>query len=147
MINEATLIGRIGKKDIRELKNGTEMATLYLATNRKWLDSSGVQQEQTVWHNVNFFNKLADIVKKYAHVGNLVYIKGEINHKQITKGEREGQWAYSITGSQLKLLPSGTKKAADNTTNENPDHEAVIPSKTTKKFVEDYDDLNDTIPF
>ncbi|KTD02653.1 single-stranded DNA-binding protein [Legionella feeleii] len=112
MINEATLIGRVGKKDVRPLKNGTDMATIYLATSKHWIDKSGEKQEQTVWHNVNFFDKLADIVNKYAHVGNLVYIKGEINHKQIKEGEKAGQWAYSITANQIKILPSGAKKDA-----------------------------------
>lgn len=110
MINEATLIGRIGKKDSKTLKNGSEMALLSIATSRKWIDGNGQQQENTTWHNVNFFNKLAEIVNKYAEVGGLVYIKGEINNKQITSGEREGQWAYSITGNQIKLIPTGAKK-------------------------------------
>lgn len=110
MINEVTLIGRVGKKDTRTLKNGSELSTIYLATNRKWTDSDGKTQEQTTWHNVNFFNKLSDIVKKYVEVGNLVYIKGEVNHKQITHGDRQGQWAYSVTAQAIRILPTSPKK-------------------------------------
>jgi single-strand DNA-binding protein len=140
MINEATLIGRIGKKDIRPLKNGTEVATLYIATSKKWLDANGNQTEQTTWHNVNFFNKLADIVKRYAHVGGLVYIKGEINNKQIEKGERQGQWAYSVTGSQIKLLPSSTKKNGQETKPQE--------SPENQRFAEELgDEYIDDIPF
>ena len=115
MINEATLIGRIGKKDIRSLKDGSEVATLYIATSKKWRDDKGAQTEQTTWHNVNFFNKLADIVKHYAHVGGLVYITGEIHNKQITHGEKQGQWAYSVTANKITLLPSGSKKDSPET--------------------------------
>jgi single-strand DNA-binding protein len=131
MINEATLIGRVGKKDTKELKNGSEMSTIYLATSRKWLDVKGAQQEQTVWHNVNFYNKLSDVVKKYVEVGALVYIKGEINHKQIASGEKQGQWAYSITASQIKILSYSKKQ----------DSKSSQATATT----EDFDD--DSIPF
>lgn len=110
MIQEATLLGRVGKKDTRKTKEGSEMTTIYLATNRNWTDREGVKQEQTVWHNVNFYNKLSDIVSRHAHVGNLVYIKGEINHKKIESGEKMGQWAYSVTASSIRLLP-GNKKS------------------------------------
>lgn len=112
MIQEATLLGRVGKKDTRIVKDGTEMTTIYLATNRNWTDKGGVKQEQTVWHNVNFFNRLSDIVKRHAHVGNLVYIKGEINHKKIESGDKMGQWAYSVTANSIRLLP-GNKKVED----------------------------------
>lgn len=139
MINEATLIGRVGKKDLRTLKNGTNMATLYLATTNQWVDKAGTKQVQTVWHNVNFFDKLADIANKYAHVGNLVYVKGQINNKEITEGERKGQWAYSITAKEIKLLPSAKKES-----------ESTEPQKTTRAaqgFNNAYEDLNDQIPF
>lgn len=113
MINKATLMGRIGKKDTKELKNGGSMTNLYLATSRKYTDSKGDQQVITVWHNVNFFNKLADVVKKYAHVGDLVYIEGEINNKQMVNGDNPGQWHYSVTGSEIKFIPTGKKKTEE----------------------------------
>lgn len=141
MINKATLVGRVGKKDTRTLKNGTEMATIYLATNRQWIDAQGQKQEQTVWHNVNFFNKLADVVNKYAHVGNLVYIEGEINHKQITDGEKAGQWAYSVTANQFKMLPSGKKEGDSKPA-------AAAPAKApAKKTYSEYEEFDDQIPF
>jgi single-strand DNA-binding protein len=133
MINKATLLARIGKKDSKELKNGIMMATLYVATSRKYKDSKGESQETTVWHNVNFFNKLAEIVNKYAHVGDLVYIEGEINNKQITTGEKQGQWAYSVTGNEIKFLPTGRKKSDE--------------SKADKKVIDETSFNDDMIPF
>ena len=143
MINEATLIGRIGKKDIRDLKNGTEMATLYMATAKKWVDTDGVMQEKTVWHNVNFFGKLPEIIKKYAHVGDLVYIRGEINHKQIVDGDKKGQWSYSITGSQIKFL-SSSKRSAEK---EAPVvSKPAVPKAPAPKTYAQYE-FDDQIPF
>ena len=110
MINKAILLGRVGKVDTKTTKNGTLMANIYLATNRKWTDHSGQQQTFTTWHNVNFFDKLAEIVRDYVQVGNLVYIEGEINNKKIESGDKAGQYVYSVTANLIKLLPTGKKE-------------------------------------
>lgn len=124
MINEATLIGRIGKKSYRTLNNGSNMATLYVATSKGWKDSAGQKQERTTWHNVNFFDKLADIVEKYTEIGSLIYIKGEINNKQIESGERQGQWSYSITGNEVKILSyKKTRQEESKQKNNSSEHE------------------------
>lgn len=140
MINEATLVGRIGKKDTRVLKNGGDMTTLYIATTRKYADSNGDKQEVTTWHNVNFFNKLSEIANKYAHVGDLVWVRGEISNKKIEHGEKAGQWLYAITGSAIQLLPSGKKKDAES----KPSQEKKAPVKKDDVY-DEFDDSS--IPF
>ncbi len=106
MINEATLIGRVGSKTVKTTKSGEEMVTLAIVTSRNWRDSKGNKQEQTTWHNVNFFNKLAEVASKNTGIGQLVYVKGEINNKQITQGDKKGNWAYYITANHLKIIES-----------------------------------------
>lgn len=113
MINEAIIVGNVGKKDTKTLKNGSDMTMLSIATTTKFMDSSGEKQTRTTWHNVNFFSKLADIAAKYVHVGDLVYVRGEINNKKIEVGERAGQYMYSITAQDIKFLPSVRKKDAE----------------------------------
>ncbi len=135
MINELTLIGRVGKKDTRTLKNDTAMTTIYLATYKKWTDKEGIKQEQTTWHNVNFFDKLAEYAAKYAHVGDRVYIKGQVNHKQLVEGEKKGQWVYSVTAKEIQLLTD--KK----------DSAAIVTSKPVVVHDNTHDYLNDQIPF
>jgi single-stranded DNA-binding protein len=73
-------------------------------------DYSGTKQSKTTWHNVNFFSKLSDIAKKYIHVGDLIYVRGEINNKKIENGERAGQYMYSVTAIEVKFFPSRQKK-------------------------------------
>lgn len=109
MINKATILGRIGKKDYKPTKNGGHICMLSIATNRKYLDAQGQKREVTTWHNVNLFNRLADVGNKYAHVGDLIYVEGEISNKKI---EENGQSRviHSIVGSEIKLIPSGKKQ-------------------------------------
>jgi single-strand DNA-binding protein len=112
MINKATLVGRVGKVDSKPLKNGSSMTSISLATSRKYKDAAGVKQEITTWHNVNFFSKMAEVAAKYTHVGDLILVEGEICHKKIESGEKSGQWAYSLTASDLKFISSSQKAAA-----------------------------------
>lgn len=152
MINKATLLGRIGKKDIKDIKTGGFMVNLYMATTKKYKDSTGEPHEVTTWHNVNFFHRLADIVKAYAHVGNLVYIEGEINNKKLEYGVNAGQYHYSITGSEIKFI-SASKKNGDETISAEAvkpstiDNDALKQPDKNKKFIDDYGDIDDNLPF
>ena len=82
MINTAMLLGRVGTKEIKPMKNGGDFTHFSLATNHKYKDASGTHQEETTWHNISCFNKLAEIAAKYVHVGELVYIQGKIQNKK-----------------------------------------------------------------
>lgn len=113
MINMAMLLGRVGKKDTKTLKNGGEMTMMSIATSRKYKDSSGTYQEQTTWHNVSCFNKLAEIAAKYVQVGDLVFIQGEIQNKKVETGERAGQYLYSLHANDIKFIPKGNKSAGE----------------------------------
>lgn len=110
MINKATLLGRIGKKDFKPTKNGNNICMLSIATNRHYLDSQGQKREITTWHNVNLFNRLAEVGNKYAHVGDLIYIEGEIVNKKIEENGTT-RMIHSITGSEIKLIPSSKKQS------------------------------------
>jgi single-strand DNA-binding protein len=108
MINKVTLLGRIGKKVYKPTRNGSNICTLSLVTNRKYIDSKGQPTEITTWHIVNFFNKIAEIVEKYANVGDLIYIEGEISNKKIEE-DGKNRIIHSIIGNEVKFLPNMKK--------------------------------------
>lgn len=110
MFNEAFLLGRIGKKDSKPTKLGGSMTLLALATSRKHIDENGERKEFTTWHNVYFFSKLADVVQQYAHVGDVVFVRGEISNRKIESGDKAGQWVYSVIGNEIKFIPGSKKR-------------------------------------
>ena len=135
MINEAILVGHVGKKDTKTLNNGGEITVISLATTTKYKDSSGEKQVRTTWHNINCFSKLAEIAAKYVHVGDSIYVRGEINNKKIETGERAGQYIYSVTAQDIKFIQSAKKKEPESK-----------PSQEKKKA--SYNDFDDSeIPF
>ena len=133
MINYAMILGRVGKKDNKQLRNGGELTTLSIATSKKYKDASGTAQEQTTWHNVSCFSKLAELANKYVHVGDLVFVQGEIQHKKIESGERAGQYAYSVHANELKFIPNGKKQDSQSK-----------PSQGKSKSYNDFED--DDVP-
>ncbi len=124
MLNKVFLIGRIGKKTYKSTKNGSHMCTLNVATERKYIDSKGNNTKATTWHRVNFFHQRAEVVEKYAQVGDLIHIEGEIMLREI---EKDGVTFldYSVTGDKPTFIPN-TKR--DNFIKHEDNHGTAIPS-------------------
>lgn len=143
MINKASLLGRVGKVDSKPLKNGSNMTTVSLATSRKFTDGEGQKKDITTWHLVNFFSKMADVAQKYVHVGDLIYVEGEINHKKIESGEKAGQWAYTLTASDVKFIQSSNKGSAQ--APQSQPYQAMQATNPPKQAYNQYQDEN--VPF
>lgn len=108
------LIGNVGKKETKQLKNGGEVTVISLATSKKYKDSTGEKQEQTTWHNIHCFSKLSDVAKKYVHVGDTIAVQGEIQHKKMDSGQYAGQYFYSIHANDIKFIPRGKSDKPSN---------------------------------
>lgn len=111
-LNKVMLIGNLGADpEVRSTGNGTRVATVSLATSRRWNNQSGELQEKTEWHRVVCWNNkrgggLADLVEKYAKKGDKLYIEGSIEYRSWQ--DREGQTRYTteIRASEILLLGS-----------------------------------------
>ena len=105
MLNKVTLIGNLGADpDSRFMPTGGQVVTLSIATSRRWKDKqSGERKEQTEWHRVIMFNKLAEICAEYLHKGSQVYIEGRL---QTRKWEKDGVDHYTteIIADQMTML-------------------------------------------
>ncbi|EPU3540710.1 single-stranded DNA-binding protein [Escherichia coli] len=79
-INKVVLIGRLGKDpEVRYIPNGGAVANLQVATSESWRDKqTGEMKEQTEWHRVVLFGKLAEVAGEYLRKGAQVYIEGQL---------------------------------------------------------------------
>ncbi|CAD5792739.1 TPA: single-stranded DNA-binding protein [Escherichia coli] len=79
-INKVILVGRLGKDpDVRYIPNGGAVANLQVATSESWRDKqTGEMREQTEWHRVVLFGKLAEVAGEYLRKGAQVYIEGQL---------------------------------------------------------------------
>ncbi|MGE0954175.1 single-stranded DNA-binding protein, partial [Escherichia coli] len=79
-INKVILVGRLGKDpEVRYIPNGGAVANLQVATSESWRDKqTGEMREQTEWHRVVLFGKLAEVAGECLRKGAQVYIEGQL---------------------------------------------------------------------
>ena len=118
MLNKIHLIGRVGKDpEIKHLESGAVVAKFPLATSEKYKDKSGDTKEQTEWHSVVIWNKLAEVVEKWVKKGNLVYLGGKITYRSY---EKDGETRYftEVNCQELKMLGGNKSETIQSQKNE-----------------------------
>lgn len=91
MLNKVMLIGNVGRPpETRTSDGGTTLTRFSLATNRRWTDDGGERQEQTEWHQVVAFGRLAEIAGKLVAKGRLLYAEGRL-HTSSWEDQESGQ--------------------------------------------------------
>lgn len=105
-INKVILIGNLGADpEIRDMPNGDAVANIRLATTETWKDkNSGEKKEQTEWHRVVFYRRLAEIVGQYLKKGSQVYVEGRLRTRKWQ--DRDGQERYTteIEATEMQML-------------------------------------------
>ena len=89
-LNKVILIGHLGADpDLRDLPDGTPVASLRLATTETWKDqATGEKREPTEWHRLSLFRGLADIASRYLKKGSPVYVEGRLRTRKWTDPDR-----------------------------------------------------------
>lgn len=105
-VNKVILVGRLGRDpEARYTANQQPICSFAVATSRRYKDKEGNNQEQTEWHNISMFGKLAEIGNQYLKKGSQVYLEGRL---QTNKSEKDGQTRYftQIVADQMTMLGS-----------------------------------------
>ena len=105
MINKVILIGNLGvDPEIRRTQNGTQVATFNLATTERWRGQNGQTQEQTEWHRIVAWAKLAEICGEYLHKGSRVYIEGKLQTRKWQDQGGADRYTTEIIAREMKML-------------------------------------------
>jgi len=106
-VNKVILIGNLGRDpEVRYLPSGGAVANITVATSESWRDkNTGAMQEQTEWHRVVFYGRLAEIAGEYLRKGSKVYLEGSL-HTRKWQDKQTGQDRYSteIKGNTMQML-------------------------------------------
>ena len=105
-VNKAIVVGNLGRDpEMRSTQSGTQVANFTVATSRVYNDSSGQRQEETEWHKIVAFGRLAEICGQYLHKGKQVYIEGRIQTRSWDDKET-GQKKYmtEIVANEMQML-------------------------------------------
>ncbi len=82
MVNKVILIGNAGKDPEAQEINNTKVVRLSLATNKKWKDKDGNQQEEVQWHTIVAWGSRAELVESYVRKGHRLYVEGYIQYRE-----------------------------------------------------------------
>ena len=123
-MNKTQLIGNLGADPvIRTTSSGntvSKVANFTVATSERYRNSAGEIIENTDWHNVVAFGKVAEIIEKYLHKGSLVYVEGKGRNRKWTGNDGADHFTHEIVLTDLQLLD---KKSAAGTTAQTPAQE------------------------
>jgi single-strand DNA-binding protein len=106
-VNKVTLIGTLGRDpEVRYMPNGNAVANLSLATDESYNDKqTGQKVEQTEWHRITIYGKLAEIVQQYLKKGSRAYFEGKLRTREW---EKDGVKRYTteIIANDMMMLDS-----------------------------------------
>ncbi|RBA26935.1 single-stranded DNA-binding protein [Taylorella equigenitalis] len=107
-VNKVILVGRLGNDP--EVRSGTEgrvISTVSIGTNSVWNDkSSGERREETEWHRVVFFNRLAEIARDYLRKGTQVYVEGRLKTRKYQDNQGVDRYTTEVIADNLQMLGS-----------------------------------------
>ncbi|MCG2633989.1 MAG: single-stranded DNA-binding protein [Gammaproteobacteria bacterium] len=105
-INKVILVGNLGKDpEIRYTQSGSPIANITVATSESWKDKqTGEKREQTEWHRVVFFNRLAEIVEQYLRKGSQIYVEGRLQTRKWQDKDGADRYTTEIVGSEMQML-------------------------------------------
>jgi single-strand DNA-binding protein len=130
-VNKVMLLGNLGQDpDVRTFPSGEgTVCNFSIATSRSWKDkSSGEKKEQTDWHRIVMFGKLAEIAGEYLKKGSSIFVEGRIQTRKWQTKEGEDRYTTEIVATEMQMLTpkdSRPREASNSEDNFNQEPERV----------------------
>ena len=162
-INKVILIGNLGRDpEVRYSPNGSAICNITVATSRNWKDkNSGEKVEETEWHRIVFYDRLAEIAGEYLKKGRPVYVEGRLKTRKWQNKEGQDVYTTEVIADNMQLLggrDGGGGMAGDEGGSYSREERGEAParsapaarpaaSKPAPKSSTGFDDMDDDIPF
>lgn len=153
-LNKVMLLGRLTRDpEVRTTTSGTMVATLGMATNSSYKDSSGQRQEKAEYHDVVVWSKLAEIAQQYLSKGRRVFVEGRLQTRDWTGTDGVRKFKTEIVAENLIMLdgPKGNEagySAAGNSGAPRPAGQPPRPAQAASAAPVDEEEIRvEDIPF
>lgn len=153
-VNKVIIVGNLGKDpETRFMPSGGAVANTTVATSETWKDkNTGQPQERTEWHNIVFFNRLAEIAGEYLRKGAKIYIEGSLRTRKWQDQQGQDKYMTEIVVSEMQMLDS-RGAGSDNQGQQNHNQQSQQQSRPSNPPVTQVqntvvdDNFDDDIPF
>ena len=144
-VNKVILIGNLGRDpEVRYAPSGAAVCSVSIATTSRRKDrDSGETIEDTQWHRVTFYDRLAEIVGEHLKKGRPVYIEGRLKYGKYTDKDGIERNTVDIVASEMQML--GSRADGDNGEQRQQPQRQAAPQRQAKPSARD--DFEDSIPF
>jgi single-strand DNA-binding protein len=162
-VNKVIIVGNLGKDpEVRYAPSGSAICNVTIATSRQWKDkTSGERQEETEWHRVTFFDRMAEIAGEYLKKGRSVYVEGRLKTRKYTDKDGVEKYTTDIIATEMQLLGGreggagagaggddmGQERSAPPARSAPAARSAAAPRPAPTKSATGFEDMDDDIPF
>lgn len=131
-LNKAELIGNLTRDpELRYTPSGTAVCSFGIATNRNWTTDTGEKHEETEFHRIVAWNKLAELCSQFLVKGRKVYVQGRLTTRSWTGQDGAQKSTTEIVIDDMILLDSNRPAASGASA------EPVIEAKAERSEVPD----------
>lgn len=114
-INKVIIVGNLGQDpEVKYMPSGGAVTNISIATTDSWKDkATGEKKENTEWHRVVFFNRLAEIVGEYLKKGSQVYVEGSLRTRKWQDQSGADRYSTEIVAREMQMLGSRAGGSSD----------------------------------
>jgi len=147
-INKVILVGNLGKDpETRYMPSGKAVTNFSIATSESWKDKqTGEQKEQTEWHNIVMYDRLAEIAAEYLRKGSQVYVEGRLRTRKWQDKEGRDRYTTEIIANEMQML-GGRGGAGGGMGTESRAEPRPAPATERAAAAPARDEFDDDIPF
>jgi len=103
--NKVQLIGHVGQEpEVKIFGEGKKVVNLSLATNESYTNSKGEKVEDTQWHRVKAWGKVAEIIEKYVTKGKEIAIEGKLTYSDYVDKDGVKRYLTEVVANDVLLL-------------------------------------------
>jgi len=114
-VNKQIIVGNLGADpEVRYTNDGTCITTFNVATSEVWTNKNGEKQEETEWHKVVVFRKLAEICGEYLRKGSKVYVEGPTKTDKWEDKDGVERTSKKVKAREVKFLSSKNGESRSN---------------------------------
>ena len=163
-VNKVILVGNCGRDpEIRYLPSGQAVANISVATSSRRKDkNTGESIEDTQWHRVTFYDRLAEIAGEYVKKGQPIYVEGRLKYGKYIDQAGVEKNTVDIIATEMQLLgkregmgmPSGEEGGGGGYSRPAPASRPSAPAPAPRQApapqarpASSFDDMDDDIPF
>jgi len=159
-INKVILVGNLGQDpEVKYMPSGGAVTNISIATTDSWKDkTTGEKKENTEWHRVVFFNRLAEIVGEYLRKGSQVYIEGNLRTRKWQDQSGADRYSTEIVAREMQMLgsraggsgdfaPQGQQQGGGAPQQNAPQQQAPQQAPQQSAPPQNFDNFDDDIPF